>query len=154
LHASKHASGNRNLDLKTRSYASYIKFDAGPLGSATLARSELYVLRGNRAEKIVSNIQPGGINAIDNDDIPLTAAYLDQRGNLYALTMDATLVVIRDGQIVAKGDVSKIGARYPAMPSMFSDATNTYFLVGTRRHYGPVREGEIKGKYKISLPVQ
>src|ERR1700693_5793149 len=74
----------------------------------------------------------------------ITGSYLDQRSNLYVLTLDGTLCVIRDGQIIAKADVRSIGVN-PALPSMFSDADNTYLLVpkmlsGKSNLAGPISE--------------
>jgi hypothetical protein len=139
-------------------YAFYTKYEAAPLGASKLVASELYALRGNRAQKILANIKPGGINSLDKR-IPLAGAYLDDRGNLYVLTLDAMLCVVRNGQVVAKADVSEIGAKRPAIPTMFSDVSNTYFLVpklsdrdNSMTGFGPVSESQIKGKYKVNLP--
>jgi hypothetical protein len=138
-------------------YASYEKYKSGWAGSSNLVASELYALKHNRVQKVLSDIKPGGINCVDTL-IPLGGACLDQRGNLYVLTGGGMLCVIQDGQIVAKADVSKIGAKQPAFPSMFSDAENTYFLVpklfnreNSMTGAGPVSESQIKGKYKINF---
>jgi hypothetical protein len=139
----------------TTTYASYTRYKG-----QDLVVSELYALKGNRAQKLLSNVRPAGINSLDKL-IFLDPGYLDQRDNLYVLTRNATLCLVRDGQVIAKADVSGIGAQVPAIPSMFSDADNTYFLVPKLRPsgnsatgFGPVTENQIKGKYKINLPRQ
>jgi hypothetical protein len=138
-------------------YAYYEKYKTAALGSATLMASELYALKGNRVHKILSDIEPGGINSIDNHMIFL-GAYLDRRDNLYVLTQNATLCVIRDGQVVGRADVGKVGAKRPALPSMFSDAENTYLLVpklfnseNSMTGFGPVSEKSIEAKYKVNV---
>jgi hypothetical protein len=141
-------------------YMSYVRFEGGWLGSTNLAASELYALKGNRAHKVLSHILPAGINNIDNRTG--LNGYPDKRGNLFVLTEDGTLCVIRDGQIVGKANVRKIGvppppAGQPAFPSMFSDAENTYLVVrkpwggGNSVSVGPVNENEVQAIYRVDF---
>jgi hypothetical protein len=141
-------------------YFCYVEYKGGWVGSINLVASDLYALKGNRVHKVLSHIQPAGISTYIEKRMSPTGTYLDQRDYLYALTLDSMLCVIQDGQIIAKADVSKIGAKQPALPSMFSDADNTYVLVPklfdsqNSMGGGPVNESNIKAKYKINLPRQ
>ena len=130
------------------------------IGGFDIDTIELYALKGNRIHKVLSNLRAAGINCQDTL-IPIGGAYLDQRGNLYALTRDGVLCVILDGQIVGKADLRKVGVSPPpgqqAFPTMFSDADNTYLLVmkpwgrGRSVSGGPVNESQVKAKYKVDF---
>ncbi len=85
--------------------------------------------------------------------IALKGAYLDKRGLLYVATMDGMLCAIHDGRVIGKVDLGTLGVKAPAIPSIFSDAENTYLLVpkdGTV-HVGVVSESDIRSKYKLEL---
>ncbi|HEV3137723.1 MAG TPA: hypothetical protein VGZ26_07455, partial [Pirellulales bacterium] len=66
---------------------------------------------------------------------------------------------IQGGQIIAKVDLRKIDISQQMIPSMFSDAENTYLLVpkvtrgrvGFSSWFGPVSEDMIIAKYRIDL---
>jgi len=141
----------------TTTYAAYVKYQGAPIDGVKLVASELYALKDNTIEQVLSNLDPAGIGSLDTR-IPLGGAYLDWKGNLYVMTMDGTLCVIRDGRVVAKADVTKIGGHRPAIPSMFSDRNGTYFLVpkmldqdNSMGGLGPKTEAQVRAKYKISL---
>lgn len=140
-------------------YATYVKFAPLPFGDARLVASDLYALKGNRIHKVVSHIRPGCIHGIDRLTL-LSGCYVDQRGNVFTMIENGTLCVIKEGQIIAKADLRKLGVRPQENPSMFSDAKHTYLLVprvmisenGTyATHVGPVTEKEIIAKYRIDL---
>ncbi len=132
-------------------YLSYVEYKSG-MFSPQLARSDLYAISGNNAQRILPNVRPGGLNRVDKQ-IALKGAYLDKRGLLYVATMDGMLCAIHDGRVIGKVDLGTLGVKAPAIPSIFSDAENTYLLVpkdGTV-HVGVVSESDIRSKYKLEL---
>jgi len=132
-------------------YVTYTKIR----GEGAAEAADLYVLQGNKMNKLLSHLRVAAINGLDTRT-PINC-YVDKRGYLYALTQDEILYVIGDGRILGKADVSNIGANPPAIPSMFSDDENTYFLVpklfnsmNSMTSYGFVAESQLKAKYKIN----
>jgi hypothetical protein len=140
----------------TTTYATYVRYADASADSLGPRTSDLYALKDDRIERVLSQVDPAGIGSVDAR-IPLGGAYLDKRGTLYVMTMSGTLCVIRDGRVVAKADVTKIGGNRPAIPSMFSDHENTYFLVprmldrdNSMGGRGPKTEAQVRAKYRIS----
>jgi hypothetical protein len=140
----------------TTTYAIYVRYTGASADSLGPTTSDLYALKDDRIERVLSRVDPVGIGSLDAR-IPLGGAYLDKRGSLYVMTLSGTLCAIRDGRVVAKSDVTKIGGNRPAIPSMFSDHQNTYFLVpkmldrdNSMGGWGPKTEAQVRAKYRIS----
>ena len=93
-----------------KTYAAYPIYPHAKFSPYVLETSDLYGLNGDRIKKLISHIREGAFNKLD---CPLAiSAYLDKRGNLFVLTDDGMLYVIRDSQIIAKADVAKLGAEF------------------------------------------
>ena len=136
------------------SYAFYNRSNgfAGTTGNESLADSGLYVIQGNRIQRILSDMNLHGIWSLDA--YPQSGEYLDKRGNLYVMTLSRVLCVIRDGKIVGKADISRLIGPY-AEAGMFSDNENTYFLVpkmfGEQKSENSFNEDTTEAKYRIKF---
>ena len=137
-------------------YTSYAFYDSvkgiGGMGSEVLVDSGLFALQGNRIRRLLRDIDPHGLFALDAHQN--SSEYLDKRGNLFVMTTSRVLCVIRDGHVVAKADVSQLTGAY-SKPGMFSDNENTYFLVPkmfeVRTSLHNFNEDTTQAKYRIEF---
>lgn len=136
----------------TSTYATYVRFRSTFTGGSATAVSNLYMLRGREMRLVVSDIDPGALQSLDRRSA--TSVYVDARGNLFALTSSGMLCLVRAGRVVATIDVHAVGGVRPAMPGMFSDAANTYFVV-PKLHDSEnsmvIGERTTAGRYRVGL---